>query len=71
MLCASARDAYVVYSVGPNGTDDRGAEVSAQVFMQTQGRGPEARMTGDLGVRIRITSGEGTTALTTTKRPGR
>ena len=52
---ASDTTGYVVYSVGPNGTDDRGAEAGSQVVLQNQRRGPEARMTGDIGVRIRTT----------------
>jgi hypothetical protein len=44
---------YAVYSVGANGQDDGGTEVGAPPFPAT-GRYSEARMTGDVGVSIRL-----------------
>jgi hypothetical protein len=52
------RDAtsYTVYSVGPNGADDGGDQAGTRIAINSATRGPEPRMTGDIGVRIRMSS---------------
>ena len=50
MLLARDADGYVVYSVGPNRSDDRGDQAGARTVVDDPGRGPQPRMTGDIGV---------------------
>ena len=54
MHFAATTDGYVVYSVGANGQDDGGDQVDAPPF-PVIGPNSEARMTGDVGVSIRLT----------------
>lgn len=54
MRFARGAETYVVYSVGPNRTDEGGDQAGTRVVVDDPGRGPTPRMTGDVGVTVKV-----------------